>query len=59
MAKKKDGKSGKITDIQNSHTEDSTAMQFLLFTQRLLFFVDDKHSSSSLKADKRILPHFC
>ena len=55
---KQDVKNGKITDIQNSHTEDSTAMQVLLFTQRLLFFVDEKHSSFSLNADKRILPHF-
>ena len=32
--------------------------QVLLFTQRLLFLVDEKHSSFSLNADKRILPHF-
>ena len=55
---KQDVKNGKITDIQNSHTEDSTATQVLLFTQILLFFVDEKHSSFSLNADKRILPHF-
>ena len=37
---KQDAKNGKITDIQNSHKEDSTATQVLLFTQRLLFFVN-------------------
>ena len=51
-------KNGKITDIKNSHTHDSSATQLLLFTQRLLFFVDEKNYSSSLKPEKQIFPHF-
>ena len=30
----------------------------LLFTQRLLFFVDEKNSYSSLKPEKKIFPNF-
>ena len=55
---KKDIKNGKITDIKNARiTNDSKAIQ-LLFTQRVLFLIDEKNSFSSLKSEKRILPHF-
>ena len=47
-------KNGKITDIKNSRiSNDSTATQLLLFTQRLLFFIDEKNSFSSLKSEKK------
>ena len=49
-------KNGKITNIKNSHTHDSSATQLLLFTQRLLFFVDEKNSYSSLKPEKNFFP---
>ena len=51
---KKQIKNGTITDIKNSRiNNDSTATQLLLFTQRLLFFINEKNSSSSLKSEKK------
>ena len=41
-------KNGKITDINNSRSDtDISARQYLLFSQRLLFFLNEKNSFSS------------
>ena len=58
VGEKKNIKNGKITDINNSRIDSNvSATQYLLFSQRLLFFLNEKNSFSS-QLKKKKLPHF-
>ena len=48
-------KNGKITNINNLHSS-GVDKQYLLFSQRLLFFLNEKNSFSQTK--KKKIPHF-
>ena len=52
---KKNIKNGKITNIDNLHST-GIDKQYLLFSQRLLFFLNEKNSFSQTK--KKKIPHF-
>ena len=52
---KKNIKNGKITNINNLHSS-GIDKQYLLFSQRLLFFLNEKNSFSQTK--KKKIPHF-
>ena len=52
---KKNIKNGKITNINNLHSI-GIDKQYLLFSQRLLFFLNEKNSFSQTK--KKKIPHF-
>ena len=52
---KKDIKNGKITNVNNLHSS-GIDKQYLLFSQRLLFFLNEKNSFSQTK--KKKIPHF-
>ena len=53
---KKNIRNGKITNIKNVYDQNSSA-QYLLFSQRLLFFLNEKNSFSC-QFKKKKLPHF-
>ena len=56
---KKNIKNGKITDISDSRiSSDSSSTQYLLFSQRLLFFMNEKNYFSFLQSKKKKIPHF-